>query len=158
METTTRPAPLDDDADCPDCRANETHLLDMIDSLSTLVGWQTQRIARLEDTVRALGDEADRLVTERDEARHVVARGSRQIAVDVLADMARLRETIDQPAKPAEPTGVGAVVDAGGTIIVRGPENSTAYPYCWYDGARWCNWDRALAYGPVTVLSEGVQL
>ena len=74
MDSTTRPRPLDDLDDCPDCRANETHLLDLVDSLSTLVGWQVQRIARLEDTVRALGDEADRLVTARDEEKVKVGR------------------------------------------------------------------------------------
>lgn len=106
MDNTTRPAPLDDDPDdCPDCRANETSLLDLIDGLSALVGWQVQRIARLEDTVRALGDEADRLVTERDEAR-AHGRGYWQIAWDTLDDMAKLRATIDQPSIE-EPTGLG---------------------------------------------------
>ena len=67
--------------------AQDDRLIELIDALGLVVGWQAARVADLEDTVRRLGDEADRLVTERDEARRAVglaAARTRQSVVDDL--------------------------------------------------------------------------
>ena len=59
------------------------------------------------------------------------------------------------PKQPAEPTGLGAVVEVGGVRFVRTPA-PLIYGEPWTSAEAFAAWRDILARGPITVLSEGV--
>ena len=79
--------------------AQDDRLIELIELLGLVVGWQAARVADLEDTVRRLGDEADRLVTERDEARRAVGLAGTDPSVGGRRSDRELR----RPPRPGQP-------------------------------------------------------